>query len=66
MPKKSELLKELGWNDDLIRHFMVEDLDYEEGMKPQLITEVFDSRSLKVTFSADNAGTNYTVKMQAM
>ena len=28
MFKKSNLLKELGWNDALIRHFMVEDGEF--------------------------------------
>ncbi len=43
MGKKSDLLKELGWNDDLIRHYMIEDSDYGETVESQLVAEVYDS-----------------------
>ena len=62
MAKKSDLLKELGWNEKLIRHYMIEDSDYSKDEDLQLITEVYDSHSMIVTFSADNPMSNFVVK----
>lgn len=62
MSKKSDLLKELGWSDDLIRHFLVEDsyvIDYDDQ---NLITEVYDSHSMTVVFDSENFScSSYTV-----
>lgn len=58
MTKKSELLKELGWSEDLIRHYMIEDSDIVETGANELIAEVHDSHSMTVIFSAENSSTS--------
>ena len=55
MSKKSELLKELGWNEELIQHFMIDDSDYSSEEEKELKTEVYETNSLTFTY---NAGTN--------
>ena len=62
MKSTSELLKELGWDDDLIQHYMIEDSDRSDAGDTELVAQVFDSRTLTVTFSAECAGSDYTVK----
>lgn len=65
MTKKSDLLKELGWTDDLIRHFMVDDTDSWDSGNEELIAEVHDTHSMTVTFSAENpAGSSFVVKCE--
>lgn len=65
MAKKSDLLKELGWTDDLIRHYMVENADTGEIGNEELIAEVHDTHSLTVTFSAENqAGSSFVIKCE--
>jgi hypothetical protein len=56
------LLKELGWNDDLIRHFMVTDSGETDRQEDQTVVEVFDSHSMMLTFNAENSGSLYVVK----
>ena len=62
MKSTSELLKELGWDDDLIQHYMIEDSDHSDTGDIELVAQVFDSRTLTVTFSAECAGSDYTVQ----
>lgn len=62
MKRKSELFKELGWDDQLIKHFMIEEAESDDKEERELIAEVSDSRSMTVTFSAENSGSNYIVK----
>ena len=65
MTKKTDLLKELGWSDDLIRHFMVEDSEYLETTEPELVAEIFDSHSMRVTFNSENTvGTSFVVRTE--
>ena len=65
MAKKSDLLKELGWTDDLIRHYMVENADTREIGNEELIAEVHDTHSMTVTFSAENqAGSSFVIKCE--
>lgn len=65
MAKKSDLLKELGWTDDLIRHYMVEDMDAGNFGNDELIAEVHDMHSMTVTFTAENqAGSSYVIKCE--
>lgn len=59
MSKKSDLLKEMGWTDELIEHFMVSDSEYKESKEQDLIAEVYDSHYLKVSFSAEKVCSNY-------
>jgi len=66
MAKKSDLLKELGWSDDLIRHYMVEDMDAGDFGNDELIAEVHDTHSMTVTFNAENpAGSSFVVMSHA-
>jgi len=57
VPKKSNLLKELGWNDALIRHFMVEDGEFVNQAKTELKTEVFETSSFTMSYNALASGT---------
>ena len=50
MPQKSNLLKELGWDDALIKHFMIEDSEFVEPPHTELKTEVFDTNSLTISY----------------
>lgn len=59
MGKKSDLLKEMGWSEDLINHFMISDSVYSESPEQELVAEVYDSHSLKVSFSAESVCSNY-------
>ena len=63
MPRKSDLLRGLGWDDNLIRHFMIEDSGYIESEDSPYIAEVYDSNSMTVTFNSENVGSNFIVKM---
>ncbi len=62
MIAKSDLLKELGWNDDLIRHFMVTESGETDRQEEPAVVEVFDSHSLTLTFNAGNSGSLYVIK----
>ena len=53
MPKKSELLRQLGWDDRLIEHFMIDDTESVDFHENELSVEVFDSRSVTVNFTAE-------------
>jgi len=62
MPKKSDLLMMLGWSDELIRHFMVDDAGEVEQDNDNQIVEVYDTRTLMVDFnSSQSAGSNIIV-----
>lgn len=62
--KKSDLFKELGWNDQLIQHFMIKDTEFGDEEDQHLVVEVSDTRSMTVTFNAENSGSNYIVRNQ--
>lgn len=63
MPNKSDLLKQLGWSDILIQHFMVDDSDYSETkIIDDNHVEVFDSNSFTITYNAEISGTATIVK----
>lgn len=64
MTRKSDLLKELGWDDKLIQHFMIEDSVYDNKDENQLVAEVSDSRSMTVTFNAENSRSIFIVGAQ--
>ncbi len=64
MKKKSDLFKELGWDDQLIQHYMIEDFDFDEKEEQQLVAEISDTRSMTVTFNAENSGSNFIVRNQ--
>ncbi len=62
MLKKSNLLKEIGWDDKLIQHFMIIDSDENASQEDPLIAEVYDSHSLTLTFDTANSGSSFFVK----
>ncbi len=64
MKKKSDLFKELGWDDQLIQHYMIEDFEFDEKEEQQLVAEISDTRSMTVTFNAENSGSNFIVRNQ--
>ena len=64
MKKKSDLFKELGWDDQLIQHYMIEDSEFDEKEEQQLVAEISDTRSMTVTFNAENSGSNFIVRNQ--
>ena len=62
MPKKTDLLKELGWDDKLIQHYMVEDSIDDRSVDQELVAEVFDTHTMTVTFYAENNSSRFVVK----
>ena len=56
MEKKSELLKELGWNEDLIQHFMIDDSVYSNAEEKELETEMYETNSMTFTYNAGMTG----------
>ena len=64
MKKKSDLFKELGWDDQLIQHYMIEDFEFDEKEEQQLVAEISDARSMTVTFNTENSGSNFIVRNQ--
>lgn len=57
MPQKTNLLKELGWDDALIKHFMIEDSELISEPQEELKTEVSDTNSLFINYNAHSSGT---------
>lgn len=55
MAKKSELLKELGWNDELIRHFMVDDSYFIEKQDSTVNLKSFETNFITVTYESWNS-----------
>lgn len=64
MIKKNDLLKELGWDDQLIQHFMIENSEFDETDEKTKLVDVSDSCSMTLTLNAENAGTNFIIKRQ--
>ena len=56
MEKKSELLKELGWSDDLIQHFMIDDSEYSNAEEKELETKMYETNSMTFTYNAGMTG----------
>ena len=59
MGKKSDLLKEMGWSEDLIKHFLISTSEYSELPEQEMVAEIYDSHSLKLSFSAESVCSNY-------
>ena len=64
MKKKSDLFRELGWDDLLIKHYMIDDSEVEGKEEQELVMEVSDSHSMTLTFSAENAASIYIVNQK--
>ena len=58
MSQKSNLLKELGWDDALIKHYMVDESEYVEIPHTELEVEIFDSNSLTINYNTLSSGTS--------
>ena len=56
MATKKELLKELGWNDELIQHFMVDDSTYRVDQDLEYQNEVFETNTLTFTYNSQVSG----------
>ena len=56
MATKKDLLKELGWNKELIQHFMVDDSTYHKDQELEYQNEVFESNTLTFTYNAQVSG----------
>lgn len=52
MQKKSNLLKELGWDDRLISHFMIDDSEYNSNQSELPMVEVYESNTLTITYNS--------------
>lgn len=63
MFKKSNLLKELGWNDALIRHFMVEDGEFVNQAKTEPKIGIFETNSFIIDRDALTSGTTVFIKV---
>lgn len=66
MFKKSNLLKELGWNDALIRHFMVEDGEFVNQAKTEPKTEIFETNSFIMDRDVLTSGTTVFIKVGSL
>ena len=56
MASKKNLLKELGWSDELISHFMIDDSEYTDTDKPELVATVYDMSSFIVNSNQKISG----------
>lgn len=62
MSKKVDLLKQLGWDDTLIKHFMINDSDYiEKTQSNNSHVEICDCNSIIITYNSELSGTAATV-----
>lgn len=62
MVKRTNLLKILGWDDALIKHYMIDNNECDTVDDFDIETETFDSNNLTVTFDANNSGSFYLLK----
>lgn len=58
MSKMVTILKSMGWNEELIRHFMIEDRDVEESNESMNTNDIYDTNSITLTVSEVNGGSN--------
>ena len=50
--KKRDLLKEIGWNDELIKHFMVDDIPCETETEENMSIPVQDTSTMTFTYNS--------------
>ena len=62
MSKKSDLLKELGWNDELIQHYMIEDSESKNENHHPLEVEKFEANHMTIIYNAETAGSRVLLK----
>ena len=65
MSKKAEYLKQMGWTQELIEHFMVEGFkeDHSYGVEDQSF--VAESSSVTLKFKTAKANTNMTLAFKS-
>ena len=56
MASKKHLLKDLGWSDEIIRHFMIDDSEYTDTDEPELVATVYDTSSFIVNSNQKISG----------
>lgn len=61
MSKKAEYLKQMGWTQELIEHFMVEDFDEDHSYGAEDRSFVVESSSVILKFEIAKANTNMTL-----
>ena len=61
MSKKAEYLKQMGWTQELIEHFIVEDFDEDHSYGTENQSFVVESSSVTLKFETAKANTNMTL-----
>lgn len=61
MKNRTDLLKEIGWTDELIQHFLVDDSDLFEQRPDDLSPNVFDTNTYTVVCNAVTSGNQMIV-----
>lgn len=61
MNKKAEYLKQMGWTQELIEHFMINDMDDENDYDVENQTSIVESSSMTLRFETAKANTNMTL-----
>lgn len=62
MSNKRDLLIELGWDENLLRLYLINDSESDDSNDQQFIAEIFDSNSLTVTFNAENSSSIFKIR----
>ena len=63
MVKKSDLLRQFGWDEKLINHFVIEDSEFiESEHSDSNLVETYDSKSVTITYNAELFGTSLIKK----
>lgn len=58
MSKMVTILRSMGWDEELIQHFMIEDRDIEESTESIITNEIYDTNSITLTVNEINGGSN--------
>ena len=61
MSKKAEYLKQMGWTQELIEHFMIDDMNDENDYNVENQTSIVESSSMTLRFENAKANTNMTL-----
>ena len=57
MSKKAEYLKQMGWTQELIEHFMVDDFDEGDSQSMEDQSPIVESNSMTLKFERAKAST---------
>lgn len=66
MNTKSDLLKELGWTEELIQHYFIDDSDFSDQPTDNLTPSIFDSNTYTVVCRAETSGNQIVVSAHHM